>query len=170
MIAVDPDYCPLCGIAVEHRHIDGRERAYCPDCERVLWRNAVPAVVVAVVDDAEVCCIRRGVAPAKGAWSLPAGHVEHDERLPVGAARELEEETGLHVDPSELTILGTGFATGSERNHVGIHFAVERSATTGTLEAGDDAADAEFLTAAEYDDREELVQNRATLERAISMF
>lgn len=168
MIAVDADYCPLCGTAVDHREIDGRQRAYCPACERVLWRIAVPAVVVAVVDGDRVCCIRRGVNPAKGAWSLPAGHVEYDEELPVGAARELEEETGLRIDPEELTVVGTGFATGSERNHVGVHFAVERSETTGTLQAGDDAADAAFLTPEEYDEHTELVQDRTSIERAMS--
>lgn len=36
MIGVEADYCPLRGTAVEQRSIDGRERANCPDCERVL--------------------------------------------------------------------------------------------------------------------------------------
>jgi ADP-ribose pyrophosphatase YjhB (NUDIX family) len=169
MISVDADYCPLCGTAVETRDIDGRERAYCPACERVLWRNAVPAAVVAVVDGAEVCCIERGEPPAEGAWSLPGGHLEYDEPLPDGAARELEEETGLAVDPDDLTVVGTGFATGPERNHVGVQFAVEREETSGELDAGDDAADAAFLTPEAYDEREELIQDRETLERALSM-
>ena len=169
MIAVEADYCPLCGAAVEQRPIDGRQRAYCPACERVLWRNAVPAAVVAVVDGDEVCCIERGEPPAEGAWSLPGGHPEYDEPLPVGAARELEEETGLAVDPADLTVIGTGFATGPERNHVGVQFAVRQEKTTGTLDAGDDAADAAFLTPDEYDDRAELIQDRETLERALSM-
>lgn len=170
MIAVDANYCPLCGAAVEHRDIDGRERAYCPDCERVLWRNAVPAAVVAVVDGDRVCCIERGEPPAEGAWALPGGHPEYDEELPVGAARELAEETGLRVDPDDLTVVGTGFATGPERNHVGVQFAVDRGETTGDLEAGDDAADVAFLTLAEYDDREELVQDLDTLGRALETF
>ena len=172
MIAVEAEYCPLCGTAVEHRDIDGRQRAYCPDCERVLWRVAVPAAVVAVVDgsgpEPRVCCIERGEPPAEGAWALPGGHPEFDEELPVGAARELAEETGLRADPDDLTVVGTGFATGPERNHVGVQFAVERAKTSGDLAAGDDAADAAFLTLAAYDDREELIQDRMTLERALT--
>jgi len=174
VIAVAADYCPLCGAAVEHRHIDGRERAYCPACERVLWRNAVPAAVVAVVDDSgpetRVCCIERGEPPAAGAWALPGGHPEYDEELPVGAARELAEETGLRVDPGDLQVVGTGFAAGPERNHVGVQFAVEREQTSGELEAGDDAAAVAFLTPDEYEDREELVQDLSTLERALATF
>jgi 8-oxo-dGTP diphosphatase len=172
MIAVDADYCPLCGAAVESRRIDGRQRAYCPDCERVLWRIAVPAAGVAVVDAAAntVCCIRRAEPPAEGAWSIPGGHPEYDESLPVGAARELEEETGLAVDPGDLRPVDTGYATGRERNHVGVEFAVERSETSGDLVAGDEADAVRFLTPAEYDERESLIQDRETVEAAIAEF
>jgi len=170
MIAVDPDYCPLCGAAVEHRRIDGRERAYCPGCERVLWRNAVPAAGVAVVDGDRVCCIRRATHPAEGAWAIPGGHPEYDEPLLVGAARELREETGLSVDPTELAVVDTGYAPGPERNHVGVQFAVEREATTGQLRPGKEAADVAFLTPDEYDEREELVHDRGTVTAAIAEF
>jgi len=43
-------------------------------------------------------------------WELPAGLVEVEERSPEGllrsAARELHEETGLHVEPKDLRPLG----------------------------------------------------------------
>jgi ADP-ribose pyrophosphatase YjhB (NUDIX family) len=170
MIAVDPDYCPLCGAAVDHREIDDRERAYCPDCERVLWRTAVPGVAVAVVDDGRVCCIRRGQPPAEGAWALPGGHPEHDESLAAGAARELEEETGLRVDPDDLEPIRTRLSTGPERNHASVHFAVSREAATGDPVAGDDAAAVAFLTPTAYDDREALRHDSPTLDGAIERF
>jgi ADP-ribose pyrophosphatase YjhB (NUDIX family) len=169
MIAVDPDYCPLCGAAVERREIDGRERAYCPDCERVLWRTAVPGTAVAVVEDEHVCCIRRGQPPAEGAWALPGGHPEHDEPLPDAAARELAEETAIRVDPDDLEPVGTRFASGPERNHAVVHFAAERAATTGEPSAGDDAADVTFLTPDEYGDRQTL-HDRASVENVVSWF
>jgi len=170
VIAVEANYCPLCGSGIERREIDGRERAYCPDCERVLWRTAVPGVVVAVVDGDRVCCIRRGQPPAKGAWALPGGHPEHDEPLPDAAARELEEETGLRVAPDALEPIGTGFAAGPERNHAAVHFGVSRATAAGTPEAGDDADAVAFLTAAAYDERESLVHDRASVEHAIARF
>jgi len=170
VIAVDADHCPLCGAAVERREIDGRERAYCPDCERVLWRAAVPGVAGAVVDGARVCCIRRGQPPAEGAWALPGGHPEHDEPLPEAAVRELEEETGLRVDPEDLEPFGTGFAAGPERSHAAVHFGVSRTVAAGTPEAGGDADAVAFLTPEAYDERESLVHDRASVENAIARF
>lgn len=45
-------------------------------------------------------------------WEIPAGLVEVDERSEAGlrlcAARELEEETGVTIDPSRMIALGTG--------------------------------------------------------------
>lgn len=167
MIAVDASYCPLCGAAVERRETDDRERAYCPDCERVLWRTAVPGTAVGVVENEHVCCIRRGQPPAEGTWALPGGHPEHDEPLPVAAARELAEETAVRVDPADLEPIGTRFAPGAERNHTVVHFTVDRTATTGEASAGDDAADVAFLSPSAYGDREGL-HDRGTLEAAIS--
>ena len=170
MIAIDADYCPLCGAAVEHRNIDGRARAYCPDCERVLWRNAVPGVTLAVVDrdTGQVCCIRRGQPPKAGAWALPGGHIEHDEAPRVGAVRELAEETGLVADPASLAVFATDLSCGSERNHAVIHFAVRRAAVTGSLDAGDDAAAVTFLTPDAYAQREAMLHEPETLEAALS--
>ncbi|GID32124.1 ADP-ribose pyrophosphatase YjhB (NUDIX family) [Paractinoplanes brasiliensis] len=41
--------------------------------------------------------------PTKHGWSLPAGLLKKHEPPAVGAARELFEETGVRLDPSELT-------------------------------------------------------------------
>ena len=40
--------------------------------------------------------------PGKG-WGLPAGLLKHRERPDVGAARELFEESGVRVEPGDLT-------------------------------------------------------------------
>jgi 8-oxo-dGTP diphosphatase len=53
-----------------------------------------------------VALIERGNEPFKGAWALPGGFVELDEDLPVAASRELAEETGLDIPPSQLTQVG----------------------------------------------------------------
>lgn len=37
-------------------------------------------------------------------WGYPGGHLEDGEEYVAGALRELEEETGLVLDPSDLTL------------------------------------------------------------------
>jgi 8-oxo-dGTP diphosphatase len=61
---------------------------------------------VAIVRDAEaedpgrLLLLRQ---PAMRGWGLPAGLLKRNEHPSVGAARELFEETGVRVDPADLT-------------------------------------------------------------------
>ncbi len=48
---------------------------------------------------AEILLVERGKDPLKGFWSLPGGLLELGERLTVAVAREVQEETGLQVEP-----------------------------------------------------------------------
>jgi 8-oxo-dGTP pyrophosphatase MutT (NUDIX family) len=41
--------------------------------------------------------------PHRGGWGLPAGLLKKHEEPVVGAARELFEETGVRVDPADMT-------------------------------------------------------------------
>jgi 8-oxo-dGTP diphosphatase len=53
-------------------------------------------VVFSFVDETlSVLLIQRGNEPFKGKWAFPGGFVNMDETTEHGAARELEEETGL---------------------------------------------------------------------------
>ena len=52
-----------------------------------------------VLDRGRVLLIRRGSEPLKGEWSIPGGMLELGEELTAGVVRELEEETGLEVEP-----------------------------------------------------------------------
>jgi ADP-ribose pyrophosphatase YjhB (NUDIX family) len=55
-----------------------------------------------VVDHGRVLLVRRGREPLKGQWSLPGGLLEVGESLIAGVSREVEEDTGLNVEPLEL--------------------------------------------------------------------
>lgn len=49
-----------------------------------------------------VLLARRGQDPGKGEWSLPGGAAEVGETLAQAVVREVKEETGLTVRPTEM--------------------------------------------------------------------
>ena len=55
-----------------------------------------------IVNEGRVLLVQRGREPLKGHWSLPGGLVEVGESLQTAVIREVEEETGLLVEPIEL--------------------------------------------------------------------
>ena len=86
--------------------------------------------------------VQRGREPNRGRWTLPGGRCEPGEPAAAAAAREVLEETGLQVVPTQLVgrvdLPGPGSA----------EYAVEDFACTlvgGRLQPGDDAADARFV-------------------------
>jgi 8-oxo-dGTP diphosphatase len=58
----------------------------------------IVGVGAVIVDAGNVVLIRQRYEPLKGCWSLPGGTLEVGETLECGAAREVLEETGLHVE------------------------------------------------------------------------
>lgn len=58
---------------------------------------------VAVIRDAETQNLLLLRQPGHHGWGLPAGLLKKREHPAVGAARELFEETGVQIDPEELT-------------------------------------------------------------------
>lgn len=141
------NFCPQCGAALSIREVDGRERQFCPDCERVIWRNPVPTAGVAVVSDEGVLLTERAVDPGRGEWAVPGGHLEFDESPREGAARELREEVGVRADPADLTPFDTFAVEQPDGKHiVSIGFAVRREDTEGDPYAGPEVAAVEWFT------------------------
>jgi ADP-ribose pyrophosphatase YjhB (NUDIX family) len=104
--------------------------------------------VGAVVFDAQgrLLMIQRGHDPGAGLWSIPGGRIEPGETDEQAVVRELLEETNLQVMVG--TLVGSVRREGPGGTVIDIR---DYTATVaaGTLRAGDDAADARWVTAAE---------------------
>src|SRR3984885_1497754 len=104
--------------------------------------------VGAVVTDGHgrLLLIKRGHEPGAGLWSLPGGRIEAGETDAEALVREMLEETGLQVEPGRL--LGSVKRPGLDGDVIDIR---DYAATvvSGTLRAGDDAADARWVSVAD---------------------
>lgn len=107
----------------------------------------VPAVGVVCLRADEVLLIRRGTPPRLGEWSLPGGRIEPGERARDAAARELLEETGVTARITGLIDVVDGLFPEAGRHYVLIDYAAVW--VSGEPVAGDDAAEARFVSLAE---------------------
>jgi 8-oxo-dGTP diphosphatase len=107
----------------------------------------VPCVGAIVKDQAgRLLLIQRGHEPETGRWSLPGGRIEPGESDTQAVVRETREETGLQVTCGALVGSverpGRGGAVLDIRDY-------SATVTGGTLTAGDDAADARWVSPAD---------------------
>jgi 8-oxo-dGTP diphosphatase len=104
--------------------------------------------VGAIINDrrGRLLLIKRGHEPDAGLWSLPGGRVEPGETDEQAVVREVSEETGLSVVCDRL--VGSVMRPGLDGAIVDIRdYSV--TVTGGELAAGDDAADARWVSPAD---------------------
>jgi len=104
------NYCSKCGH--KFRVEDEKGIHYdCPNCPHFSGYNHKPVnIVLQPVRRANDVFLLTGKRAVKGdggfgKFALPAGWLDAGEEIPAGAARELEEEHGLIVDPYSLKLL-----------------------------------------------------------------
>jgi 8-oxo-dGTP diphosphatase len=110
----------------------------------------IPCVGAVIKDEGDrMLFILRGHEPGKGLWSIPGGRIEPGETDQEAVRREVSEETGLEVTCGPL--LGSVERPGLAGAVIEIrdYYA---DVIGGQLAAGDDAADARWVTAAEVAD------------------
>lgn len=141
------EYCPYCGTKLAV--VEWPKYYRCEFCDEWVFHNAVLGGGAVVVDGDSLLLVED--FRASGEWKIPEGRPEIPESPREGVARELEEETGLSVDPADLVYLwDDAKEVAEEMFMMGIYYAVERGKTSGTLDAGTDATDARFWTPEEF--------------------
>lgn len=136
-------HCPYCGHKLTKKILEGRERLFCPVCEKIYYENPTPVVaVVARDDECKILLIKRKIEPRRGEWALPSGFMEIEESPVEAALRELAEETGLKGRSKKL--IGVYPNNSVIHGHL-ITIIYEVKILGGNLCAGDDAKEAKFF-------------------------
>ena len=72
------------------------------DMKREFPEQPIIGVGAIIVEDSRVLLVKRAHPPIAGQWSIPGGALEVGELVREAAVREVQEETGLIVEPGEL--------------------------------------------------------------------
>lgn len=132
-------YCPRCSSHLEIKENQGFYRPSCPKCGNVIYYDPKLAATVVIEKESMVLMVRRLTQPGLGLWSLPGGYVDRGEVVENGAAREVLEETGLHVDITRLIGLF------SEQGHPVVLAAFHGRAKEGEPKAGPEVSELGFF-------------------------
>jgi 8-oxo-dGTP diphosphatase len=128
--------------------------------------SPVPAVGVVCLRGDQILLIRRGTPPRQGEWSLPGGRIEPGERAVDAALRELREETGVEAEITGLIDVVDGLFPEAGRHYVLIDYAARW--VSGEPVAGDDAAEARFVTLAEVEAVVDWAETRRIIRMAMA--
>ncbi|WP_028862635.1 NAD(+) diphosphatase [Psychromonas aquimarina] len=95
-------FCPRCGSA--NQLVEAGHSRVCrsPECAHQTFPRTDPAVIMIVrktfADGVERCLLGRQAAWPDGVYSTLAGFVDPGETLETAVAREVQEESGIHVN------------------------------------------------------------------------
>jgi len=135
-------YCPECGELLQTIVLENKEQSFCDSCDRIYFPDNKVAAAVLIEHEGEILLVKRGIAPHRGKWTLPAGFIDAGEDPVAAAERECLEETGLHVRVTDLLKIISG------QEHLrGAHLVILYRAEIeyGELNAADDADEAAFF-------------------------
>jgi 8-oxo-dGTP diphosphatase len=115
----------------------------CPKCHHQIetYKNPVPTVDIIIIYGGGIVLIKRKNPPF--GWALPGGFVDYGETLETAAVREAKEETGL-----DISLTGQLHTYSDPNRDARLHTitTVHMATGTGSLAAGDDAAQAQVYT------------------------
>jgi ADP-ribose pyrophosphatase YjhB (NUDIX family) len=141
---------------MESAMLGGKQRAQCPACGFVLWRNPAPVGMALITHQGRLVMIRRSEPPLANYWAPPAGYVECGESVPEAVAREAGEECGLRIQLDGLI----GVYSQADVDVLIIAYAAR--SIGGEPRAGDDASDLHLYAADELPRQPPPVDGSAT--------
>lgn len=134
-------------------------------------QRPIVGVGAVIVDAGKVVLVRRRYEPLAGQWSLPGGTLELGETLETGAAREMREETGLHVEVGPIIEVFDRIML-DEECRVRYHFVLVDylcRPVGGTLKSGSDVDDAILVSPASLGAYDLTDKARAVIARALEL-
>jgi len=102
LLKIEYNFCPQCGHTLSKALISGCLREQCPACSFVHWGEFSLGVGGVLWRDGKVLLVQRAHNPGQGAWTIPGGYVDQDEKAAEAAAREIREETGVNSEAVSL--------------------------------------------------------------------
>ena len=94
-------FCPKCGS--QDFEIHNALSRHCANCGFTYYQNPRASTAAFILNNkGELLVAKRAKEPAQGTLDLPGGFVDNEENAEEGIAREIKEETGLDVSPSDL--------------------------------------------------------------------
>jgi ADP-ribose pyrophosphatase len=128
------------------KHLSEKRNEY-PNNPRV-------AVGAVVFHNNGVLLVRRGQPPSEDLWAIPGGSVKIGETLQEAAEREILEETHITIRAGEPVYTFDAIER-DDSGKIRFHYLIVdlvADYVTGNPKAGDDAAEARWVTAQEIND------------------
>ena len=145
--------CPCCGSRLEH---EGR-RVHCVACGFVAYANPAPTACALCLDaDGRLLLGRRAHEPYRGRWDVPGGFLEEDEDPLDCLRRELREETGLEVEPTEFVGVWVDRYGPSPRDRVTLNLYWTARVVGGEARPADDVVELRWFPLDDLPARDEL--------------
>ncbi|MGC9315255.1 MAG: NUDIX domain-containing protein [bacterium] len=137
-------FCEMCGTRTLWKPRDGGtgKLETCPNCGHRMFRNSKPCVGALVIDNGRIALIKRSIEPFKDFWDIPGGFLDETEHPKDGAVREVREETGLEIEPTEILDIFIDSYAGCQYTHNVYYIA---KPVGGKLTACDESSDARWF-------------------------
>ena len=98
-------HCPNC--TSTNTEFPNNVRFLCHDCGFTYFHNIAAAVAVVFRYEDKVLFTVRNMEPDKGKLDLPGGFIDPNETAQEAACREVLEEMGMQINPSQLRFITT---------------------------------------------------------------